>query len=302
MAACLAAYNIWRGMSAIYFESTGRFVRVAIGIATPYLLGLTLFELSFSIGCRSIEESSFETAALFLAVPTSFMVSMAAVLQLGAVDAASGLTIELVSSAIELYVKRCLLSGETVYQRFLRRVRGVPAASAHPSAAGRAPGYLGVVPMEVGEVVAQTSPEDSEESLAKALELRGDLLIVVVLVSNMMEVVAHTLVFVLLVFAKVNANEGRAPPTSHAQVFSLFVAKMVIEIGADIYLSASSRRIQRDVERNVYMWDRLSREGRVAIGFMSAIMASDLLTHQISKLCPYRSADGESVLAVGLCA
>lgn len=226
---------------------------------------------------------------------------MAAVLQLGSVDFASGLCIGVASSVVEVCVKRCLLSGETCLQRCVRHAR--------ESVLGHGEGSplratLGVVPVDAdGDLRGAHAGNEEQPRLAaaKAQELREDLLAVVVIYSNMMEAVAHALVFVWLIFAKVNANEGNAPLTPHTQIFYLFVSKMAIEVLTDIFLYASSCRTQGDVASNVYTWDRLSREGRVAVGFLSAIMASDLVTWHILKLCPYAVKGGTEALAVGLC-
>lgn len=286
-------YNIWRMYLQHYFRIADMGMRVAVGSAAPHMLGLTVFELYVHLGCRSLSDSDVESATLVIMVPLIFMLSATAVTQLGAADLASGACVELGSALIEVAFKHCLLSGETPCERAWRLSRGACCAI------GRG------VPVELA-CVGVVPTGGSEGSEAEAPKANGDsarkrALIVAVLISNMTEIIVHTLVAGLYIFARVNPNAAQAPPTPQLQVFTLFCLKISFETVTDIFIGAAAsraREYQHDAAEGLV--DCLTKETQVLIGVMSAIFGVELLTNILAELCPY-AADGVELLSLGLC-
>lgn len=64
------------------------------------------------------------------------------------------------------------------------------------------------------------------------------------LVSNVSEIIVHTLLAALYIFARVNPNAAHAPPTANAQIFTLFLLKIGFETVTDIVIGAMAAKGQ----------------------------------------------------------
>jgi len=299
-------YVMWRLVSGIYFRMTDPIARICMASMMPHVLGLTTFDLFFRLGCANVERSELEAAAMFLAVPTSFSISMSAVLQLGSADLVSGICAEVGASFMEVYLKRCLLSGETFFQHCERYIRtccfGSGSRIVVPQGIVPAPENFGNEEARAASVPSMSSADSAVSARrASSKEVTRDLLVLVAMYSNMMDIVVHAFATIFIIFSRVNLNESNALPMPNRQVFSLFMMKMAIEVCTDIYISVNVARLGRANSSMAEAWELISKEGRVALGFMSAFFAADILTYHMSKLCPY-SADGLELLSIGLCA
>eukprot|EP00933_Yihiella_yeosuensis_P000140 TRINITY_DN10021_c0_g1_i1.p1 TRINITY_DN10021_c0_g1~~TRINITY_DN10021_c0_g1_i1.p1 ORF type:complete len:541 (-),score=47.94 TRINITY_DN10021_c0_g1_i1:89-1711(-) len=323
-------YNGFKSIYWLYFQIESQILKLLLGAVAPHLLSAVCFEIYMLVADRWLIERP-EAAIIIMMIPSAWVASTSAMLQLSSTSIEMGIIMELLGFALELKTKRALLAGITPLQipvdlifQFIKWLQNrkalkmstvVPEAmqtvapEANTARVDEAPTAVdpGVCPTTSKSFTSgswSATLQSSELRWKIAKRRRTALFENLVCSLNLIELVVHCLMAAVFLTVNMNPAESNAPPIPFSQTVTLFSIKICMELITDLTVMMSAGQGDLPSSASYTLsekWQDQERSVRATACLIASVVASDITSTSIALFCPCKIPDSFHGTVLNLC-